>query len=121
MCVSAENCPSKVLTLFLILLALLSPGAHRSSLQLNDRVVRCLMNQEDKPISSNRRNAVVSIRISWLSYVFALLLMGSIIEPGLSQVASNQIVGQSLPGQQLVSKNQLLIPPKALKATDRAR
>jgi tetratricopeptide (TPR) repeat protein len=79
------------------------------------------MNQDDKPILSNSRKVVVTIRINWLSYVLVLLLLVSIVEPGLSQAASNQIVGQSVPGQQLVSKNQLLTPPKALKATDRAR
>jgi tetratricopeptide (TPR) repeat protein len=44
-----------------------------------------------------------------------------IAEPGLPQVASNQIVDQSSRAQQMVSKNQLLTPEKALKATARAR
>jgi tetratricopeptide (TPR) repeat protein len=53
--------------------------------------------------------------------VAAVLLLVWIAEPGLSQVTPNPIADQTVRSKQLVSKNQLLTPPKALKATARAR
>lgn len=79
------------------------------------------MSQEWKSISSNRRNLMRDARISWFLEVLAGLLLVWIAEPGLPQVASNQIADQSSRAQQMVSKNQLLTPEKALKATARAR
>jgi tetratricopeptide (TPR) repeat protein len=60
-------------------------------------------------------------RIRWFLTAVALPLLIWIAEPGLSQVAPNQIADQSSRAQQIVSKNQLLTPQKALKATARAR
>jgi tetratricopeptide (TPR) repeat protein len=60
-------------------------------------------------------------RIRWFLTVVAVLLLVWIAEPGLSQVAPKQFADQSFRAQQLVSKNQLLTPKKALKATARAR
>jgi tetratricopeptide (TPR) repeat protein len=70
---------------------------------------------------SHSRILMRDARISWFLGVLVLLLLGWIAQPGISQAASNQIVDQSFRAQQLVSKNQLLTPEKALKATGRAR
>lgn len=79
------------------------------------------MTEEVRSILSNRRNLMRNARISWFLTVLAVLLLVWIAEPGLSQVAPNQIADQSFRAQKLVSKNQLLTPEKALKATARAR
>jgi tetratricopeptide (TPR) repeat protein len=60
-------------------------------------------------------------RISWFLEAMAVLLLAWVAEPGLSQVASNQIVDPNPRAPQLVSKNQLLTPEKARKAILRAR
>ena len=59
---------------------------------------------------SNSCTLTRDARISWFLGVLVLLLLGWIAKPGISQVASNQIVDQSFRKQQLVSKNQLLTP-----------
>ena len=79
------------------------------------------MNREDRSIWSYGRNLMQEARISWFLRVLSVLLLVWIVEPGLSQVTSNQIVDQNSPTRYVVSKNQLLTPEKALKATDRAR
>jgi len=79
------------------------------------------MNQEDRSIWSYGRNLTREARISWFLRVLSVLLLVWIVEPGLSQVSSNQIVDQNSPSRYVVSKNQLLTPEKALKATYRAR
>jgi tetratricopeptide (TPR) repeat protein len=79
------------------------------------------MTEEARSILSNRRGLTRDARISGFLEVLAALLLVGIVEPGLAQVASNQIADQSFRAQQLVSKNQLLTPEKALKAAARAR
>jgi tetratricopeptide (TPR) repeat protein len=78
------------------------------------------MTDEARSIFSNRRNSIRRARIAWFLGVLAFLLFW-IAAPGLSQVESNQIADRSFRSQQLVSKNQLLTPEKALEATARAR
>lgn len=79
------------------------------------------MIEEARSILSNTRNLARDARISWFLGALAVLLLAWFAEPGLSQVASNPIADQSVRAQQLVSKNQLLTPERALKATARAR
>jgi tetratricopeptide (TPR) repeat protein len=79
------------------------------------------MTESARSILSNRRNLIRDARISYFSTVAAVLLLVWIAESGLSQVTTNQIADQGFRAQQLVSKNQLLTPQKALKATARAR
>ena len=64
---------------------------------------------------SNSCTLTRDARISWFLGVLVLLLLGWIAKPGISQVASNQIVDRSFRKQQLVSKNQLLTPERALR------
>jgi tetratricopeptide (TPR) repeat protein len=80
-----------------------------------------VMTEEARSILSDGYNLMRDTRINWFLTVLAVLLLVWIAEPGLSQAAPNQIADQSFRAQRLVSKNQLLTPEKALKATARAR
>jgi tetratricopeptide (TPR) repeat protein len=73
-----------------------------------------------KSIVTNWHDLMRNAHISSLLGVVTFLLF-SIARPGISQVESNQIVDHSFRTQRLVSKNQLLTPEKALKATAHAR
>jgi tetratricopeptide (TPR) repeat protein len=79
------------------------------------------MTEEARSILSNRPGLKRDALISGFLEVLAALILVGIVEPGLAQVESNQIADQSFRAQQIVSKNQLLTPEKALKAATRAR
>ena len=79
------------------------------------------MNQEGRLRMSYERNCLRNLRITWFFELLAVLWLVWTVEPGLSQVASNQIPEQNPRARYLVSKNQLLTPEKALKEADRAR
>lgn len=79
------------------------------------------MVQERRSILSSHRNLAREGRISWFLELVAALLLACVAEPATSQIAPDQMMDGKLRGQQLVSKNELLTPAKALKATDRAR
>jgi tetratricopeptide (TPR) repeat protein len=78
------------------------------------------MTMTGNSIFTKRRDLMRNVHISSPLGVVTFLLFW-IAAPGLSQVESNQIVDHSFRTQQLVSKNQLLTPEKALKATAHAR
>ena len=59
--------------------------------------------------------------MSWFLKLVTVLVLVWIAVPAISQIASDQMIHGESRGQHLVSKNQLLTPEKALKATDRAR
>lgn len=79
------------------------------------------MSQKSRSILSFKRDLMRDPRITLFFQLLVILLLIWTFEPALSQVMPNQIADQKFRAQQLVSKNQLLTPEKALKATDRAR
>lgn len=81
----------------------------------------CVMiNRQNKRRSSYGCELMRNVQINWFCALLVIPFVWT-VKPCLSQVTPNQIPVQNIWSQYLVSKNQLLTPEKALKATDRAR
>lgn len=78
------------------------------------------MRRSDRLELSNEEIVVRRPRIGWFLAIASVFLFVPFAEQGVPQ-ASNPIIKESYGTQSLVSRNELLPPAKALKATERAR